>query len=102
MPLRWRDETLGLLTDLGVATKLVQERVRAAQTLIIETNHDEKLRERALQWPPERVAQVCGTTADEVRGLARDYGTLAPAAIRGSRRGRARSPSAGARHRRRT
>ncbi|HJV63971.1 MAG TPA: molybdopterin oxidoreductase family protein [Albitalea sp.] len=41
-----------------------------------------KLRERALQWPPERTAQVCGITADEVRGLARDYGTLKPAAIR--------------------
>ncbi len=40
------------------------------------------LRERAQQWPPERVAQVCGITADEVRGLARDYGTLSPAAIR--------------------
>jgi anaerobic selenocysteine-containing dehydrogenase len=40
------------------------------------------LRERALQWPPERVAQVCGVTADEVRALARDYGTLGPAAIR--------------------
>ena len=41
-----------------------------------------KLRERALEWPPERVAATCGITADEVRGLARDYGTLAPAAIR--------------------
>ncbi|MBL8307774.1 MAG: molybdopterin-dependent oxidoreductase, partial [Rubrivivax sp.] len=40
------------------------------------------LRERALQWPPERVAAVCGITADEVRGLARDYGTTQPAAIR--------------------
>ncbi|MFM2066266.1 MAG: hypothetical protein RLZZ584_1175, partial [Pseudomonadota bacterium] len=40
------------------------------------------LRERALQWPPERVAEVCGITADEVRGLARDYGTTTPAAIR--------------------
>jgi len=40
------------------------------------------LRERALQWPPERVAEVCGLTADEVRGLARDYGSTAPAAIR--------------------
>ncbi len=40
------------------------------------------LRERALQWPPERVAEVCGITADEVRGLARDYGTTRPAAIR--------------------
>ena len=37
------NDALGVLTDLGVATKLVQERVRAAQTLLIETNHDEKL-----------------------------------------------------------
>jgi len=42
----------------------------------------QELRERALQWPPERVAEVCGITAAEVRGLARDYGTIAPAAIR--------------------
>jgi anaerobic selenocysteine-containing dehydrogenase len=41
-----------------------------------------RLRERALQWPPERVAQVCGIAADEVRGLARDYGQTRPAAIR--------------------
>ncbi|HEX6706264.1 MAG TPA: molybdopterin oxidoreductase family protein [Albitalea sp.] len=40
------------------------------------------LRERALQWPPERTAEVCGISADEVRGLARDYATTAPAAIR--------------------
>ena len=40
------------------------------------------LRERAMQWPPERAAQVCGISADEVRGLARDYATTAPAAIR--------------------
>jgi anaerobic selenocysteine-containing dehydrogenase len=40
------------------------------------------LRERALQWPPERAAAACGITADEVRGLARDYGTTKPAAIR--------------------
>jgi anaerobic selenocysteine-containing dehydrogenase len=40
------------------------------------------LRARALQWPPERAAAVCGIGADEVRGLARDYGTTRPAAIR--------------------
>ena len=40
------------------------------------------LRGRALQWPPERAAAVCGVTAEEVRGLARDYGSTAPAAIR--------------------
>ena len=40
------------------------------------------LRERALQWPPERAAEVCGITADEVRGLAQAYGRTKPAAIR--------------------
>ena len=46
----------------------------------------EELRAKALAWPPERVAEVCGISADEVRGLARDYGQRhvleAPAAIR--------------------
>ncbi|MDQ2736657.1 MAG: molybdopterin oxidoreductase family protein, partial [Pseudomonadota bacterium] len=40
------------------------------------------LRERALAWPPERVAATCGIGADVVRSLARDYGTTKPAAIR--------------------
>lgn len=34
---------VGFLTDLGVATKMVLERVRAVHTLLIEANHDEKL-----------------------------------------------------------
>jgi len=45
------DDALGVLTDLGVATKLVQERVRAAQTLVIETNHDEKLLQNDTKRP---------------------------------------------------
>ncbi|EDY16388.1 beta-lactamase domain protein [Chthoniobacter flavus Ellin428] len=45
------NEALGVLTDLGVATKLVQERVRAAQTLLIETNHDEKLLQNDTKRP---------------------------------------------------
>lgn len=40
------------------------------------------LRERALQWPPERAAAVCGIPVEQVRSLARDWGTLKPAAIR--------------------
>ena len=40
------------------------------------------LRERAMAWTPERTAEVCGIGADEVRQLARDYGTTRPAAIR--------------------
>ena len=40
------------------------------------------LAERVREWPPERVARTCGITADQVIGLARDYGSIAPAAIR--------------------
>ena len=40
------------------------------------------LRERALQWPPERAAQVCGIEAAQIRTLAQAYGTTQPAAIR--------------------
>ncbi|MFT4266496.1 MAG: molybdopterin oxidoreductase family protein [Xenophilus sp.] len=40
------------------------------------------LRERALQWPPERAAAVCGVPAAQIRDLARAYGTTKPAAIR--------------------
>ncbi len=42
----------------------------------------DQLRERALQWPPERAAEVCGIPAEQIRQLARDYGTTKPAAIR--------------------
>jgi anaerobic selenocysteine-containing dehydrogenase len=40
------------------------------------------LRERAMRWSPERAAQVCGVPAEQIRALARDYGTIKPAAIR--------------------
>jgi anaerobic selenocysteine-containing dehydrogenase len=40
------------------------------------------LRERALQWSPEKAAEVCGIEAQQIRDLACDYGTLQPAAIR--------------------
>jgi phosphoribosyl 1,2-cyclic phosphodiesterase len=41
---------IGFLTDLGYATKLAIERVRAAHVLLLETNHDPKL----LQDDPHR------------------------------------------------
>jgi phosphoribosyl 1,2-cyclic phosphodiesterase len=41
---------LGYVTDLGHATRLTIERLREVQTLVIETNHDEKL----LQNDPHR------------------------------------------------
>jgi anaerobic selenocysteine-containing dehydrogenase len=42
----------------------------------------DKLARRFAEWPAERAAQVCGIPVDQVRGLARDLGTIAPAAIR--------------------
>ncbi len=41
---------LGFITDLGYATKMLVERLREVHTLVIETNHDEKL----LQACPHR------------------------------------------------
>ncbi len=42
----------------------------------------EALRERALRGSPERAAAVCGVPAQQIRDLARAYGTTQPAAIR--------------------
>jgi phosphoribosyl 1,2-cyclic phosphodiesterase len=41
---------LGFITDLGYATKMLTERLREVHTLVIETNHDEKM----LQDDPHR------------------------------------------------
>jgi len=40
------------------------------------------LRTRALEWTPERAAQVCGITTEQIESLARDWATTKPAAIR--------------------
>ena len=37
----------------------------------------EQLRDRALQWPPERAAEVCGIPVEQIRQLARAWGTAA-------------------------
>ena len=42
----------------------------------------EQLKRRALEWPPERAAQVCALPVEQIRTLARAYGTTRPAAIR--------------------
>jgi anaerobic selenocysteine-containing dehydrogenase len=42
----------------------------------------EELKKRVLEYSPERAAQICGLTANEIVQLARDYGTMKPAAIR--------------------
>jgi len=42
----------------------------------------EQLKQRALAWPPERAALVCALPVEQIRALARAYGTTRPAAIR--------------------
>jgi phosphoribosyl 1,2-cyclic phosphodiesterase len=51
--------TLGFITDLGYVTKLIVERLRQVQTLVIETNHDEKLlqNDRHRPWPVKQRIQ---------------------------------------------
>lgn len=40
------------------------------------------LRARALEWTPERAAQVCGIKVEQIASLARDWAKTQPAAIR--------------------
>ena len=42
---------IGFLTDLGYATKLVIERVRAARALVLEANHDLRLLQEDMRRP---------------------------------------------------
>ena len=85
-------EHLALLpgTDAALALALMHELV-ANDWLDHDyiANHTlgwEALRERALQWPPERAAAVCGIPVEQITALARDYGGCLqrgePAAIR--------------------
>jgi anaerobic selenocysteine-containing dehydrogenase len=42
----------------------------------------EELTERIKHYPPDKVARICGISAEEVVNLARDYASIKPAAIR--------------------
>ena len=71
--LHHENASLGFCTDLGFATKLVFERLRAARTIIIETNHDEKMLQNDTRrpWPVKqrimsRHGHLSNTAAAEV------------------------------------
>ena len=51
--------SLGFITDLGSVTKLIVERLRQVHTLVIETNHDEKLLQNDTHrpWPVKQRIQ---------------------------------------------
>ena len=67
---------------LGLMHELIQHDWLDHDYIARHVDGWDELRAKALAWPPERVAEVCGISPDEVRGLARDYGTAQPAAIR--------------------
>ncbi|RQO61808.1 molybdopterin oxidoreductase [Paucibacter sp. KBW04] len=67
---------------LGLMHELIQNDWLDHDYLNAHVDGWEELKAKALQWPPERVAEVCGITAAELSQLARDYGTTQPAAIR--------------------
>ena len=83
-------------TDAALALALMHELIRhdwldhdyiARHTLGWDRSDDsEGLRERALQWNPERAAAICGIPAEQIKNLARDFGQCyarqQPAAIR--------------------
>jgi anaerobic selenocysteine-containing dehydrogenase len=82
------DEHLAILpgTDAALALALMHELVvhdwLDHDYIARHTQGWEALRERALRWSPERAAAVCGIPAQQIRDLARAYGTTRPAAIR--------------------
>src|SRR5205807_9966367 len=53
------ESALGFITDLGYATKMIVERLRRVHTLVIETNHDEKLLQNDTHrpWPVKQRIQ---------------------------------------------
>ncbi|MEO7496067.1 MAG: molybdopterin oxidoreductase family protein [Massilia sp.] len=71
---------------LGLMHVLIAEDLLDHDYIARHTLGFEQLKERAAEWPPERVAATCGITAGEVTGLAREYGHTArrgePVAIR--------------------
>ena len=94
-------EHLALLpgTDAALALAVMHELIRndwldhdyiARHTLGWDSSESSNgsigLRERALQWSPERAAQVCGIPVEQIKNLAREYGQCLvnqqPAAIR--------------------
>ena len=71
-------------TDAALALALMHELIRNDwldhDYIAHHTLGWDALRARALEWSPERAAEVCGITVQEIVDLARDYGQTALAA----------------------
>jgi anaerobic selenocysteine-containing dehydrogenase len=67
---------------LGIAHVLIREGWLDRDYVDRYTLGFEGLAKRAAEFPPQRVARICGIGAEEVEQLARDYWQIRPAAIR--------------------
>ena len=86
------NQHIALLPGTDAALALGLMHVLIAEKLVDQDYIDQytlgypELKARAAEWTPERTAQTCGITVDEVLGLAREYGQMAqrgePVAIR--------------------
>ncbi|HEX9918690.1 MAG TPA: molybdopterin-dependent oxidoreductase, partial [Pyrinomonadaceae bacterium] len=82
------DEHIALLpgTDAALALGLMHvifaEGLEDKDYLEQHTVGADELRKRALEYPPARVAEICGLTSETIVRLAREYATTRPAVIR--------------------
>src|SRR5580765_6108412 len=67
---------------LGMMHVIFNENLHDADYVSKYTLGFEQLRETVKQYPPEKVAQWTGISADDIRKLAREYATVRPSVIR--------------------
>jgi anaerobic selenocysteine-containing dehydrogenase len=67
---------------LGLMHVMLAEGLEDRDYVARHTVGVEELRERAADYPPERVAAITGLEAEQIVALARDYATTRPAVIR--------------------
>ncbi|HEY3617717.1 MAG TPA: molybdopterin-dependent oxidoreductase [Candidatus Sulfotelmatobacter sp.] len=67
---------------LGMMHVIIGENLHDADYVAKYALGFEQLRDKVKEYPPERVAQWTGITADDMRTLAREYATVRPSVIR--------------------
>jgi anaerobic selenocysteine-containing dehydrogenase len=67
---------------LGMMHVIIGENLHDSDYVSKYTLGFEQLREKVKEYPPERVAQWTGISADDIRKLAREYATVRPSVIR--------------------
>jgi anaerobic selenocysteine-containing dehydrogenase len=67
---------------LGVMHTIIAEGLVDREYVAAHTTGYPELEQRAIEFPPARVARICGVSEEEITGFAREYATTQPAAIR--------------------